>query len=565
MADYLISIIRPKDYIHSSCFVEVAETLQYALRSLGHKSAILENVVDPQVTNIILGAHLLTLEDIKALPSGSIIYNLEQLDSDHLSGAYYNLATRYQVWDYSLLNIEKWKERDCAFTPLLVEVGYVHELRRIPRHQTQDIDVLFYGSVNDHRAEILKKLREAGVKVHSVFGVYGEERDALIARSKIILNLHYYKTNLFEIVRVSYLLTNSKAVVTEVSPDIGAIRDGVAVFEYDAIVTGCLDLLRDDEKRLSLEARGFALFSRRNAAHILSQALPAKREPVGVNHLRTLYLDMVEKCLINVIYEDPNQDRWSSHQFHTQLRELGRDWPSQAHSMIGKARMTNLRDITEEVIREGVPGDLIETGVWRGGACIMMRAVLKAYGVYDRRVWVADSFCGLPEPKLGVEADTGDVHHTFKELAVSIEEVKANFMKYGLLDDQVRFLQGWFSDTLPSAPVEELAVLRLDGDMYSSTMDALVSLYDKVSIGGYVIVDDFGAVAGCRKAILDFRSSRHIDEPLTNIDGWGVFWKKARQAKLERTAKFEPVTGRLEGSHPTVEISARSKALSLGV
>src|SRR5580692_12206966 len=105
-----------------------------------------------------------------------------------------------------------------------------------------------------------------------------------------------------------------------------------------------------------------------------------------VTKLRTLYLDMMQRCIINTIYEDPNQSYWSPPVFDGKLRELGRDWPSQAHSMIGGLRMSNLRQITEFVVANHIPGDFIETGVWRGGACIMARAVFKAYGAGDRRV-----------------------------------------------------------------------------------------------------------------------------------------------------------------------------------
>ncbi len=520
MADYLISIIRPNGYLHSSCFQEVAETMELALRRLGHRAAIVENTVDRQATNIVLGSHLLSEAEMGMLPEGTILYNLEQLGAEHLTDAYYRLAERIVVWDYSPVNIAKWAEK--GVDARLVEIGYVPELRKIAAAPVQDIDVLFYGSINEHRREVLLRLEKAGVKVHCVFGVYGRERDALIARAKIVLNVHAYETNLFEIVRMSYLLANSKAVVSEASLDMGGYAEAVAVASVEEMAEVCLRLLREEEERRELEQRGFAYFSQRSEVGILEKVLPrdAGRE------MRGLYLDMVQRCLINVIYEDPNHDRWSPPVFQGQLREFGRDWPSQAHSMIGNARMTNLRRIAEHVLEQGVPGDFIETGVWRGGACIMMRAVLKAYGVTDRKVWAADSFCGLPKPKPGVAADEGDVHHTFSELAVSLEQVKENFAKYDLLDDQVRFLKGWFSETLPTAPIERLAVLRLDGDMYESTMDALESLYDKVSPGGFVIVDDYGAVAGCQKAIEDFRASRGIEAPVQPIDGYGVFWQK---------------------------------------
>ena len=154
---------------------------------------------------------------------------------------------------------------------------------------------------------------------------------------------------------------------------------------------------------------------------------------------------------------------------------------------------------------------------WRGGATIFMRAVLKAYGVTDRYVWVADSFEGLPPPETGkYPHDAGDRLHEARELAVSLEEVKANFERYGLLDDQVRFLKGWFRDTLPAAPIERLAVLRLDGDMYESTMDTLVNLYPKLSEGGYAIVDDYGAIPACRQAVNDYRSANAITEKIRN-------------------------------------------------
>ncbi|MBZ5688417.1 MAG: TylF/MycF family methyltransferase [Acidobacteriia bacterium] len=246
--------------------------------------------------------------------------------------------------------------------------------------------------------------------------------------------------------------------------------------------------------------------------------------------VRKLYLDLVQKCIINTIYEDPNQGFWSPKVFDGQLRELGRDWPSKAHSMIGNRRMLNLRQIMEHVIVNNIPGDFIETGVWRGGACIMARAVMKAYGVTDRRVWVADSFCGLPMPDPKYPADAQDKHHSFSELAISLEEVKSNFSKYDLLDDQVVFLKGWFSETLPQADIKRLAVLRLDGDMYESTMDGLTNLYDKVSRGGFVIIDDFGAVAACKQAVMEFRKSRGIEDPIQNIDGIGAFWHKSAEA-----------------------------------
>ena len=155
-----------------------------------------------------------------------------------------------------------------------------------------------------------------------------------------------------------------------------------------------------------------------------------------------------------------------------------------------------------------------------------MRAALAAYGINDRRVLVADSFEGLPKPESEMyPADEGDKHHTQAFLAVSQDEVERNFRKYGLLDDKVVFLKGWFKDTLPRAPIEKLAILRLDGDMYGSTMDALNNLYPKLSKGGFCIIDDY-ALRGCREAVNNFRKHQKIHAEMREIDWTGSYWRK---------------------------------------
>jgi O-methyltransferase len=208
-------------------------------------------------------------------------------------------------------------------------------------------------------------------------------------------------------------------------------------------------------------------------------------------------------------------------------RSDGNDWPPAAETMVGRQRLADVRACVDSVITDGVPGDFIETGVWRGGVTILMRGMLEAWDDTDRRVWVADSFQGLPAPD--VEAFPQDVGHDMSDvstLAVSADQVRANFARYGLLDDQVQFLEGWFRDTLPTAPVEQLAILRLDGDMYESTMDALEALYPKLSVGGYVIVDDYGAWEPCRQACTDYRDRHGITDEIVSIDWTGVHWRR---------------------------------------
>ncbi|ATX81420.1 O-methyltransferase/demethyldecarbamoylnovobiocin O-methyltransferase [Mariprofundus ferrinatatus] len=243
--------------------------------------------------------------------------------------------------------------------------------------------------------------------------------------------------------------------------------------------------------------------------------------------MRNEYLDLMLKCLTGSIYHDAPTKLNSIVEYDDELREYGWDWPTVAHSMIGRKRMRNVRDLVESIIGNKVKGDLIETGVWRGGACIMMRAVLKAYGVTDRTVWLADSFEGLPKPNVeDYPADAGETFHEYEELSVSIDRVQENFRRYGLLDEQVKFIKGWFKDTLPGAPIDKLALIRLDGDLYESTIQPLDALYDKLSVGGYVIVDDYHVVKGCKAAIHDFFKKRDINPQLVEIDGVGVYWKK---------------------------------------
>lgn len=207
-------------------------------------------------------------------------------------------------------------------------------------------------------------------------------------------------------------------------------------------------------------------------------------------------------------------------------RAEGRDWPPTAETMIGATRLDNVLRCCVTALRDGVPGDLIETGVWRGGTTILMRAVLRALGERDRRVWVADSFEGLPVPDARYPADDGLDWSHVGVLKVDAEAVRANFERYGLLDDRVRFVEGWFADTLPTAPIDRLAVLRLDGDLYGSTMDALTHLEPKVSPGGFVIVDDYGGWEPCRAAVEDYRRDRGITATVHTVDWTGIWWRK---------------------------------------
>jgi O-methyltransferase len=210
-------------------------------------------------------------------------------------------------------------------------------------------------------------------------------------------------------------------------------------------------------------------------------------------------------------------------------RSVGNDWPPHAETMVGLARLGNVLDCTASALADGIPGDLVETGVWRGGTAIYLRGILAALGDDTRRVWACDSFEGLPEAD--AEQYPMDVpmrFHEHRELAVGVDRVKEAFDRYGLLDDRVRFVEGWFRDTLPdvAAEIGSIAVLRLDGDMYESTLDALTHLEPLVSPGGFVLVDDYGGIEACRQAVHDHRTAQGITAPITEVDWTAVWWRK---------------------------------------
>ena len=199
------------------------------------------------------------------------------------------------------------------------------------------------------------------------------------------------------------------------------------------------------------------------------------------------------------------------------------------HTMCGEKNLENVRQCVEDVLKKGVPGDLIETGVWKGGMTILMRGILKAHDCRDRKVWVADSFSGLPEPDPETQLKDALFYYLMtplEHLAIPFEYVQGLFSRYGLLDNQVCFLRGWFSETLPKAPIDKLAVVRLDGDLYESTHDALHHLYPRLSPGGYLIVDDYGVPCGCRKAVDEYRAAHDITEEILPITDASVYWRK---------------------------------------
>jgi len=239
-----VCLIRPPGYPHAEALAELEETVRYGLEALGQ-------LHPPR--RIVLGAHLPGY-----MPeAGDIIYNTEHPRSGWWSAEYRDLMRSHETWDYAPEGYG-----------LHVPIGYMPQLTRIPKADPQDIDVLFYGSMNERRAKVVHDLEAAGLNVVTVFGCYGAERDALIARSKVVLNMHYYEPGVFEYVRMSYLWANRKCIVCECPPP---------GFMYNKLVDGCRYYVSHPNDRIIIEGATFGAFSGISEVDILREALCVPR------------------------------------------------------------------------------------------------------------------------------------------------------------------------------------------------------------------------------------------------------------------------------------------------
>lgn len=284
----------------------------------------------------------------------------------------------------------------------------------------------------------------------------------------------------------------------------------------------------------------------------------------------TLYIDLLKKSLTGRLYPESTsvptpQQRATCEQLMREARARFPHASDDAHfdsveqlfdflsrlasqqrvyTMTEASGVDNVQQCVERVLADNIPGDFIETGVWKGGLPILMRGILKAHDVTDRRVYVADSFEGLPTPD-GCDGVDDELMHfmtaSVAHLAVSADDVRAAFSAYDLLDDQIVFLEGWFCDTLPRTPFTQLAVIRLDGDWYSSTRDSLEYLYPHLAVGGFIVIDDYGLPLGCRRAVDEYRQQHGIDEPMQWVNQQTVFW---RREHVSRSSCLPTHTGR---------------------
>lgn len=278
-----ISHIIPHPKLHGlHGYREVIETLQWGLASLGYEVTTNLNLIAKDATNIVLGFQMLSESDIDHLPPDTIVYNFEQIagfSPDQIKPVYRAAARRLHVWEYSERNLAAWQQLRPTNFPIHVPVGWAPTLAKIPRSEPQDIDVLHYGLPSDFRFAVFNALCQKGLSCVYACGLYGAERDSLIARAKLVLNVNMYaQSRIFEIVRVSYLLSNSKAVVADVHPNTfieSDLRESVAFATPETITDCCQKLLDDEPARRRLEKKGEETMRQRDIRTILKHALDA--------------------------------------------------------------------------------------------------------------------------------------------------------------------------------------------------------------------------------------------------------------------------------------------------
>ncbi|KAL4437228.1 hypothetical protein ABPG75_004367 [Micractinium tetrahymenae] len=264
-------------------------------------------------------------------------------------------------------------------------------------------------------------------------------------------------------------------------------------------------------------------------------AAPANSADVNAElaRLRQSYIVAVRDSLTGVQLQTPGvvpgRSPLEEVPFSAEQRSRGDDWPLYGLTMVGTARLDNLQQLLTDVIHNNIPGSFVECGVWRGGASIFAKAVLSAYGS-DREVHLVDSFQGLPP---NTTAEDSRMWHEMDYLRVSQEQVAAAFDRFGLLDGGVHFHRGYFRYALPAwragGGIGPIAVLRMDGDMYESTNDQLYNLFDAISPGGYVIIDDYG-IAACRKAVHEFLERHGLRPRIVQVDSFGAWFRKEKAA-----------------------------------
>ena len=260
-----IFIVKPDGYIYADAFLELGELLHYSLIELGHDSSIKINHIDKGAINIIIGCHLLSLDLIPNLQSSTIILNTEQLEYDEMgwNSKIFAWASKYETWDYSPKNINYFHQSGVTNVRHF-KLGFQKELQRLNRQKKKDIDILFYGCINQRRKEVLNSLVKTGLNLKILSSTFGAERDSYVERSKLVLNLHLFQSEVFEVVRVFYLLTNGIAVVGEINPTTSLesrFLSGFFPSKKQDLVESCIRLVNDHQLRMLIQEKAIDCIS----------------------------------------------------------------------------------------------------------------------------------------------------------------------------------------------------------------------------------------------------------------------------------------------------------------
>lgn len=275
---FTVGIFGRDKFAHVVCFEDLAHALTIALRKAGHEISDFDNpgrVIALGVNN--------TSDPWDKIPKDMIIFNTEQVGAVEDPRFHMRNLDQYKkhvIWDYSAQNVQKLRDAGCK-RAVHCPVGYVEGMRKVEplNSKEEDIDVLFYGALNDRRKDIIIALENSGLKVTTLFNVYGKSRDDFIARAKIVLNIHFYEPSVFEIVRVSHLLASGKCVVSESGScdfDLEKFAGKATVcVPIDNIVDVCKQLVSDKEYRQDVAERGRAEFKKLDLVDFVRKAVEA--------------------------------------------------------------------------------------------------------------------------------------------------------------------------------------------------------------------------------------------------------------------------------------------------
>jgi hypothetical protein len=282
MECFNIVVVRSGESIHHDAYANAAVQLCAGLRLLGYPARIDQNTLVWDATNIIVGTHHLEAGLADRLPPNTIIYNVEMV----VPGSPYiremiPFVRRFETWDYSEANIENWRRIGVSDRVRLLKPGYLPNNTRIDPATPTDIDALFYGTVNWRRDSIFADIARFGVRVHVASGIYGAERLALIARSKLVLNVHSREDSVLELGRICDALANRRAVVTDAQDHDGQNADLLAVMacgKASELGGLCRELLDDEPRRHALAEQALAAYARRDFGQYLRDLLSVRSE-----------------------------------------------------------------------------------------------------------------------------------------------------------------------------------------------------------------------------------------------------------------------------------------------